>query len=285
MKTYNLITFISLFILVAALPFYGLREASRMEIAQENLRRQAVTEGTDLYLEYCALCHGLEGEGTGVMPALNHPALAEANEGALYRTIARASHGSTMAAWHLEEGGVLNEYQIQELVTVIQYADWQQVGARALALNIDRPDPPDTAEGLAYMMNESEANPHECADCHEEPAIHVGKFGLNCARCHAATAWTPALLTKHTFPIDHGDHGQVDCEICHIANYYTHTCYECHDHHPDQMEEVHLAENIGDYANCIACHPTGQPGEGEQYRQVLLDKMSVEALMRVSNIP
>ncbi len=59
----------------------------------------------------------------------------------------------------------------------------------------------------------------------------------------------------------------MDCQTCHTENYYTHTCYECHDHTPEQMETVHLAENIPDYADCVACHPTGQAGEARRLQQ------------------
>ncbi len=70
------------------------------------------------------------------MPALNHPALSEANSDALFRTIARAAHGTGMAAWHKSEGGVLNEYQINQLVLLIQKADWQRVDQVALENNL-----------------------------------------------------------------------------------------------------------------------------------------------------
>ena len=46
------------------------------------------------------------------------------------------------------------------------------------------------------------------------------------------------------------------CETCHTKTYQTHTCYGCHDHTPEQMEEVHLAENITKYENCQECRPT-----------------------------
>jgi hypothetical protein len=182
----------------------------------------------------------------------------------LFRIIARASHGATMSAWHIEEGGLLNDYKIQELVTLIRYADWSQVNDTALALEFTPPPEPASEMGISYMEQEGGADPHQCSSCHEEPAMHAGQFGINCARCHTTTAWAPAQLTRHNFALDHGGQGTVDCLTCHTASYAEHTCYECHDHTPEQMQQVHLAENLPDYAACIECHPTGAQGEAER---------------------
>jgi hypothetical protein len=101
----------------------------------------------------------------------------------------------------------------------------------------------------------------DCTACHEEPDVHAGQFGVDCARCHMATAWTPAELTQHTFFLDHGSGDMLDCEWCHVETYAVYTCYECHDHDPVGMREVHVAEGILEFEACAECHPTGQPGE------------------------
>lgn len=198
------------------------------------------------------------------MPALSNPGLADADPDFLYKTIARASHGTTMAAWHIEEGGILNDFQIEELVTVIRFGDWAQIGELAVVKNMV-PTMPDARDPQTIMQEVSELDPHQCAACHEEPAIHADLFGLNCARCHTTLAWKPALLTRHVFALDHGGQGKVACVTCHTENYAQNTCYECHDHQPDEMQEVHLAENILDFENCSECHPTGQEGEGKLF--------------------
>jgi mono/diheme cytochrome c family protein len=265
MNRYNLISLIALLAFVVTLPVYAWLEPGRMQLSQTSLRQQYLEEGAVLYLEYCALCHGPAGEGIGITPALDHPALAEAHPEFLFRTIARASHGTTMAAWHIEEGGVLNDYQIDELVSFIRFADWQQVNQLAAARGFT--PPPETAAetGLAFMEHELEDDPHRCAACHEEPEVHIGRFGLNCARCHSATAWTPAVLTRHNFLLNHGQEENLTCESCHAENYYTHSCYTCHDHTPEQMEQVHFKdEGIAEYNNCIECHPTGEPDEARK---------------------
>lgn len=105
--------------------------------------------------------------------------------------------------------------------------------------------------------------PRQCVDCHEEPGVHAGLFGLDCARCHTATAWTPAQLTTHVFPLDHGDQGTQECTVCHDQRYTEHTCYNCHEHDRAETREEHLKEGITDFAECARCHPTGQKDEAE----------------------
>ena len=264
MKKSDLISLTALAILVVGLFVYAVFEPRRMAHAERSLRKQYVVEAAGLYVDYCALCHGADGAGIGAMPAINHPALAEADDEILFRSIARAAHNTAMAAWHVEEGGVLNDYQIVELVALIQNADWAEVNAVADKQGFEPPAINELVD-LSYMEVEDGSDPHTCVACHEDPVIHLGKFGPNCARCHSTTAWTPALLTKHTFLLDHGGEGQVACESCHVDNYYEHDCYACHnDHQPEEMEQVHLDEGLSDYDSCIDCHPTGVEGEAER---------------------
>ncbi len=102
-----------------------------------------------------------------------------------------------------------------------------------------------------------------CQDCHEEPEVHAGAFGLDCVRCHTETAWTPAQLTRHTFPLDHGDEGKIACETCHVATYVEYTCYNCHEHDIEETRQKHIEEEIIEFDDCTECHPTGEEYEGE----------------------
>ena len=278
LNKYNLISLLALLAFVIAVPVYAMMEPGRMLRSKMMLRQEYMEDGSRVYLKYCANCHGVTGEGLGIIPALDHPALAEADSEALYKTIARAAHGSTMAAWHVSEGGVLNDYQIGELITVIQYADWKWVEQIATEMNYELPPEPVAAMELIYLETEEEQDPHRCVACHEEPEVHLGRFGINCARCHSSVAWTPAYLTKHNFALDHGGEGEVECQVCHVENYFTNSCYECHDHQPDEMETVHLAENLVEYDDCIACHPTGVAGEAAQ----LMDEQDQQASLELS---
>lgn len=265
-RTTSIISLFALVSFVIAMPVYAAYEPARMQSTQIELRQQYLDEGAGLYIRFCAVCHGEKGEGRGAMPALDHPALAEADPDSLYEIIARAAHGTAMAAWHIAEGGVLNDYQIGQIITLIQYSGWDKVATMAARSGFEIPPLPAEEMGEAFLQVEDEDDPHRCVSCHEDPKVHKGQFGLNCGRCHSSVAWTPAQLTKHVFELDHGGEGlRVDCSVCHVFNYQTHTCYGCHDHTEEQMEEVHLAEDIKDYEACVTCHPTGQPDEGALY--------------------
>jgi mono/diheme cytochrome c family protein len=263
MNRYDLITLLAVLILVAALPYYAVIEPLRMGQAQEKLRQQYVAEAADIYVENCVLCHGPTGEGIGAMPALNNPGLTEADPDILFDTIAHSPHGTAMAAWHVDEGGALSGYQVEGLVTLIQHADWQEVGALATEKGVVIPTPTLPELDMAMMEGGAQEDPHECVACHEEPEMHAERFGLNCSRCHTLQAWKPALLTRHIFKLDHGDEGMVSCQTCHTQSYSEHTCYECHDHTPLQMQQVHAEENLFEIDACAECHPTGEPGEAE----------------------
>lgn len=97
--------------------------------------------------------------------------------------------------------------------------------------------------------------PSDCRDCHEEPEMHAGVFGADCAACHTAVAWSPAILTEHAFELDHDPQSQETCETCHTQTYTECRCDSCHSD-PD-MQVAHLAEQIAEYDNCLECHPSG----------------------------
>jgi mono/diheme cytochrome c family protein len=260
MKRYNAISLIALATLVMVLPIYALLESARMDAAQAALRSEFVDKGAAMYVDNCATCHGADGQGLGAMPALNNPGLASADRGLLYQMIAHSPHGTAMAAWHVDEGGALNSYQVESLVTLITNADWVKVSQLADEKGFVKPVTVAPEEKLATMEGQSE-DPHECRACHEEPALHAERFGLNCSRCHTLEAWTPALLTRHTFFLDHGDEGKVTCDTCHTETYAAHTCYGCHDHQPEEMRLAHEQEEIVEFEGCAECHPTGVQGE------------------------
>jgi mono/diheme cytochrome c family protein len=268
MNRYDLISFLALLTLVIALPIYGAQENSRMEHARQQQQWQLITEAGDIYLAACAGCHGLDGAGVGDMPALNSSAMARSSHDFLYQAIAGNSSGQTMTAWHLNNDGPLNSYQIEQLVALIQKADWTQVTELAQANSVTEPAAvlPSLTEPQVVSIAK-EPDPHECRACHQEPPVHAGQFGQDCARCHTLAAWTPAYLTRHIFPLDHGAPEKLACETCHAAAYTQHTCTQCHDHQPDEMVEVHEREGITDFADCVACHPTGQPGEADRLRR------------------
>jgi hypothetical protein len=104
----------------------------------------------------------------------------------------------------------------------------------------------------------------ECAACHADPEIHLGVFGEDCARCHLTNSWQNAKLTEHTFKLDHGGSERLTCETCHEQTYTSYTCYGCHDHQVDDMEQFHKNQEITSLEPCGACHPTGVEKEAER---------------------
>lgn len=102
--------------------------------------------------------------------------------------------------------------------------------------------------------------PAECVRCHAEPEIHSGYFGLKCQYCHDASAWSPAPLRIHNFPVGHGDQDGSDCKVCHQERYNEYTCYACHDHQPGPISESHLRVGITaeSLPACADCHPAGR---------------------------
>jgi hypothetical protein len=107
--------------------------------------------------------------------------------------------------------------------------------------------------------------PQACVDCHAEPEIHAGFFGLDCQYCHTTVSWSPARLRNHNFPLDHGEQGESACQTCHPAVYAEYTCYGCHEHEPAPIEEKHREEGISleELPECITCHPSGREAESE----------------------
>jgi hypothetical protein len=107
--------------------------------------------------------------------------------------------------------------------------------------------------------------PRECSGCHQEPEVHAGLFGLTCEACHSTSAWAPARLTQHTFPLDHGEQGEIACATCHVETYMAYTCYGCHEHEPEDTRRKHSEVDLSGQPleNCAACHATGRTEEGE----------------------
>lgn len=126
-----------------------------------------------------------------------------------------------------------------------------------------RARPPSPSVETAFLDEATADDPHQCAACHEQPDVHNDRFGLDCVRCHTLQAWKPALLARHTFPLNHGSEVSLTCDTCHVDTYVNQTCYGCHDHLPVDMAAIHAAVDIVVLEPCAACHPTGVPGEAD----------------------
>ena len=179
LNRYKVISALALLLLVVALPLYARSEPERMGRAQTQLRQQFVSDGTVIYVENCALCHGAAGEGIGAVPALDNAALRSADYDTLFKTIARGRYGTTMTGWHINEGGVLNDYQVDELIALIRYVDWSQIRELAAAQGLIPPALPVPEVEEAFLDEVARLDP--------EGAIWaegMRLYAANCTVCH-----------------------------------------------------------------------------------------------------
>ena len=179
MNRYAILTFLALLILILILPIYAWLEPVRMANAQTDLRQEFVSDAAVLYVENCALCHGAAGEGIGPMPPLDNPGLREADYDFLYKTIARGRYDTSMTGWHEDEGGVFNDYQVDELVALVRYVDWPQLGELSAAKGLIPPAlaVPETDEAFLAQVA---ALSTEGSMWAEGMALYAG----NCTVCH-----------------------------------------------------------------------------------------------------
>jgi len=179
MNRYVIISLFALLILVVLLPVYTLLEPDRMVQAQVDLRQEFVSDAAVLYVENCALCHGAAGEGIGPIPGLDNPGLREADYNTLYKTIARGRYNTTMAGWHVDEGGTFNDYQVDELVALIRYVDWPLVGELAAIQGLIPPTLPVPHVDEAFLEEIAALSPEG-----NVWAEGMQIYANNCTVCH-----------------------------------------------------------------------------------------------------
>lgn len=95
---------------------------SGIEIPQEEVFNIATTpemiqEGQELFNIACKSCHGVDGYGTRMAPALNNQLfLSKTPDEAIYQIIANGVPGTLMPGW----GGRLTDYDMQSLVAFMR---------------------------------------------------------------------------------------------------------------------------------------------------------------------
>ena len=178
-------------LIVFAFAFYIASEPTRIAESQGEILHVQLDDAMTLYAENCAVCHGLKGEGIGPTPPLNAPGLRSMPYGEIYKTIARGRFETAMPAWSKEDGGPLSDYQIGELVALIESGDWNETGDRVVNLGLAPLIPfttdPDPAllEAVGPLADGSTL----------QTAITI--FASQCVACHGAdglgTGIAPAL--------------------------------------------------------------------------------------------
>ena len=103
----------------------------------------------------------------------------------------------------------------------------------------------------------------ECDTCHADrrPAddLHTALAPADaCASCHSKAAWKPATFDHDTFFRFDEDHPSR-CSGCHTpgSSLKVYSCTGCHEHSPSDIESEHRKEGINDFADCVACHRSG----------------------------
>lgn len=124
-----------------------------------------------LFATNCVACHGADGLGTGIAPALNDPLVREKNADDITRVITFGNTGTLMAGWN----NALTPEEINALTILVQRWDELPLGT------IPAPDVPiPTTE--------------------ESIALGSQLFAANCARCHGpegqGTPRAPSLNVK-----------------------------------------------------------------------------------------
>jgi mono/diheme cytochrome c family protein len=174
----SLLALIGTLLIAAALGIAALREPARQAEAADSLHTAMVAEGTDLYAENCVACHGASGEGIAAYPPLT--TVAGIDTPTLYNTIARGRYNTAMAAFGMDEGGVLTQMQIESLVVLLQAASWDTVAARVSTLGLTPPQII-VAEIPAETLLVVEALPNGIT-----LSAGLTLYAENCAACHGA---------------------------------------------------------------------------------------------------
>jgi mono/diheme cytochrome c family protein len=127
------------------------------------------------YERYCAVCHGLAGEGlasTGA-PSLNNPDfLAAADDAFLYANIARGRPGTTMTVYEEDLGGPLSAAEIEAIVAHLRtwgaYTPPLEVTAPAGTADPARDATPASGPGARPDATRLGAAVYmrDCAECH-----------------------------------------------------------------------------------------------------------------------
>jgi len=166
--------------IVLALAFYILLEPGRIQSAQTNTLAVQLNDSMSLYAENCSVCHGLQGEGIGSIPPLDSPALRTMPSTDLFKTISRGRFNTSMPAWSQEDGGPLSDYQITEMVALIQSGNWSTTRDRVVNLGL-APLVPFTTEPDPILLEKVGTLPQ--GDI-LQTAIKI--FAAQCVSCHGA---------------------------------------------------------------------------------------------------
>ncbi|MCB0245930.1 MAG: c-type cytochrome [Anaerolineae bacterium] len=183
---------VAVLVVAASLLLLALRETNRMAVAEISFASRSVENGAAIYLDACAGCHGVAGQGVaGVAPALNSVdfftrRLAEIGYGgslisyvestvAAGRPVTAGQYSTTMPAWARQYGGYLRPDQVHDVATFVLNWEDEALGLDP-ALAVATPTPlPGLAEGASPVdLGRAVYTAAGCGGCHGQdgnPAI------------------------------------------------------------------------------------------------------------------
>ena len=154
-------------------PFAAQADPALLEQVALLPQGEQLSLGITVFAENCVACHGADGLGTALAPALNDPVVAVKDPAELDRTVRNGVPTTLMAGWD----NVLTAEEIAGVIALI--SGWDQVPAGT----IPEPDQPVavTAESLALG---SDLYSQSCTRCHSPtgqgtqraPALNVKSF-------------------------------------------------------------------------------------------------------------
>jgi mono/diheme cytochrome c family protein len=127
---------IAVAVIIVVLSFYALTEPQRIENSKQQQITIDLNVAMNTYAANCSVCHGISGEGIGAIPALNKPALKESDPEVVVKIISRGLFKTQMPAWAKSDGGPLSDYQIEQVVTLIRFGNWEETRDRVVNLGM-----------------------------------------------------------------------------------------------------------------------------------------------------
>lgn len=158
----------SLFPLVLA----GCHLPGRPTAADVVPRPTAVTSFPVLYGQYCAGCHGTNGQGGAATNLANPEYEALVDDASLREIIANGEHGSLMPGFGTSSGGSLTPVQIDALVQGMR-ARWRKESDVLTALG----SPPYKGTATGNVEHGAEVYAAGCAHCHGAAGATPGPAG------------------------------------------------------------------------------------------------------------